>query len=128
MWPNGRRLSGAPPPVRADSLAAVIERAEGDNAALLVVELDTPGGLDSAMRQMVQGIIQSRVPVAVYVSPPGAPPPPRGGAGARGRKGWGGRWRPTPRPAPGPSPPARDATPTGPRAPCGRAPPSPGRT
>src|SRR3990172_7116919 len=72
MWPNGRRLSGAPPPVRADSLAAVIERAEGDNAALLVVELDTPGGLDSAMRQMVQGIIQSRVPVAVYVSPPGA--------------------------------------------------------
>ena len=59
-------------PVTADYLAAVIERAEGDNAALLVVELDTPGGLDSAMRQMVQGIIQSRVPVAVYVSPPGA--------------------------------------------------------
>jgi membrane-bound serine protease (ClpP class) len=59
-------------PVTADYLAAVIERAEGDNAALLVVELDTPGGLDTAMRQMVQGIIGSRVPVAVYVSPSGA--------------------------------------------------------
>lgn len=59
-------------PVTADYLAAVIERAEGENATLLVVELDTPGGLDTAMRQMVQGIIQSRVPVAVYVSPSGA--------------------------------------------------------
>lgn len=59
-------------PVTADYLASVIERAEADNAALLVIELDTPGGLDTAMRQMVQGIIQSRVPVAVYVSPSGA--------------------------------------------------------
>ncbi|MGZ8441678.1 MAG: NfeD family protein, partial [Candidatus Deferrimicrobiaceae bacterium] len=59
-------------PVTADYLAAVIERAEGENATLLVVELDTPGGLDTAMRQMVQAIIRSRVPVAVYVSPSGA--------------------------------------------------------
>ncbi len=59
-------------PVTAEYLAAVIDRAEADNSALLVVELDTPGGLDSAMRQMVQGILKSRVPVAVYVSPQGA--------------------------------------------------------
>ncbi|HEX9205554.1 MAG TPA: nodulation protein NfeD [Candidatus Deferrimicrobiaceae bacterium] len=59
-------------PVTADYLSSVIERAEGENAALLVVELDTPGGLDTAMRQMVQAIIRTRVPVAVYVSPPGA--------------------------------------------------------
>jgi membrane-bound serine protease (ClpP class) len=59
-------------PVTADYLASVIERAEGENATLLVVELDTPGGLDTAMRQMVQEIIRSRIPVAVYVSPPGA--------------------------------------------------------
>ena len=39
-------------PVSADYLAAVIERAVGEDAALLVVELDTPGGLDSAMRQI----------------------------------------------------------------------------
>ena len=59
-------------PVTADYLSAVIERAAAENAALLVVELDTPGGLDSAMRQMVQSILKSRVPVAVYVSPQGA--------------------------------------------------------
>jgi len=59
-------------PVTADYLSAVIARAEEEDAALLVVELDTPGGLDSAMRQMVQAILKSRVPVAVYVSPQGA--------------------------------------------------------
>jgi membrane-bound serine protease (ClpP class) len=59
-------------PVTADYLSAVIERAEREDAALLVVELDTPGGLDSAMRQMVQAILKTRIPVAVYVSPQGA--------------------------------------------------------
>jgi membrane-bound serine protease (ClpP class) len=59
-------------PVTADYLASVIEQAEEARATLLVVELDTPGGLDSAMRQMVQGILKSTVPVAVYVAPSGA--------------------------------------------------------
>jgi membrane-bound serine protease (ClpP class) len=59
-------------PVTADYLSSVIEKAEGAEAALLVLELDTPGGLDSAMRQMVQEIIRTRIPVAVYVSPSGA--------------------------------------------------------
>jgi len=59
-------------PVTADYLSSVIEKAEEKGAALLVVELDTPGGLDSAMRQMVQEIIRTRVPVAVYVSPSGS--------------------------------------------------------
>jgi membrane-bound serine protease (ClpP class) len=59
-------------PVTADYLASAIARAERDDAGLLVVELDTPGGLDSAMRQMVQGILGTRVPVAVFVSPSGA--------------------------------------------------------
>jgi nitrogenase molybdenum-iron protein alpha/beta subunit len=74
-------------PVTADYLASVIDRAGEENAALLVVELDTPGGLDTAMRQMVQAIIRSRVPVAVYVSPPGAraDPPRPGVAPGRGR-------------------------------------------
>ena len=65
-------IAAAISPVTADYLASVIERAEEENAALLVVELDTPGGLDTAMRQMVQAIIKSRVPVAVYVTPSGA--------------------------------------------------------
>ena len=59
-------------PASADYLSAVLERAEGDDAALLVVELDTPGGLDSSMRRMVQEILASKVPVVVYVSPQGA--------------------------------------------------------
>jgi membrane-bound serine protease (ClpP class) len=59
-------------PVTADYLSSVIEKAEETGAALLVVELDTPGGLDSAMRQMVQEIIKTRIPVVVYVSPSGA--------------------------------------------------------
>ncbi len=59
-------------PVTSDYLSSVIERAEREDAGLLVVELDTPGGLDSAMRQMVQAILKSPVPVAVYVSPQGA--------------------------------------------------------
>jgi membrane-bound serine protease (ClpP class) len=59
-------------PVTADYLASVIERAEEEDVALLVLELDTPGGLDTAMRQMVQAILKTRVPVAVYVSPSGA--------------------------------------------------------
>ena len=59
-------------PVTADYLASMIEHAEKEKAALLVLELDTPGGLDTAMRQMVQDILKSKVPVAVFVSPSGA--------------------------------------------------------
>ena len=46
--------------------------AERDGAGLLVMRLDTPGGLDSAMREMTQAILAARVPVAVYVAPSGA--------------------------------------------------------
>ncbi|HEY7528529.1 MAG TPA: nodulation protein NfeD, partial [Candidatus Deferrimicrobiaceae bacterium] len=59
-------------PVTADYLSSVIEKAQEKGAALIVLELDTPGGLDSAMRQMVQEIIRTPIPVAVYVSPSGA--------------------------------------------------------
>lgn len=41
-------------------------------AQLVVLRLDTPGGLESSMRTMTQAIMASRVPVAVYVTPPGA--------------------------------------------------------
>jgi membrane-bound serine protease (ClpP class) len=59
-------------PVTADYLSSVIEKAEGAKADLVVVELDTPGGLDSAMRQMVQDILRTKIPVVVYVSPSGS--------------------------------------------------------
>lgn len=49
-----------------------LKRAEETNARLLILELDTPGGLDTAMREMIQAILASPVPVAIYVSPSGA--------------------------------------------------------
>ncbi|MHB0869972.1 MAG: NfeD family protein [Chloroflexota bacterium] len=57
-------------------MASYVERAIGDaeeqGAAAVVLEMDTPGGLDSSMRAIIQRIIASKVPVIVYVAPPGA--------------------------------------------------------
>ncbi|MDJ0668665.1 MAG: nodulation protein NfeD [Desulfobacterales bacterium] len=49
-----------------------IAEAEDDQAACIVIALDTPGGLASAMREIVMAILASRVPVVVYISPSGA--------------------------------------------------------
>lgn len=59
------------PPV-ASYLARALQDAEDQNAQLVVIEIDTPGGLDTSMREMIQLILASPVPVAVYVNPPGA--------------------------------------------------------
>jgi len=48
-----------------------IERAEDSRASLVVIQLDTPGGLNTSMENIVKRILASGVPVAVYVSPPG---------------------------------------------------------
>lgn len=58
--------------VSADILERVLKEAERDDAALVVYELDTPGGLVDAAERMVQAILNSPVPVAVYVTPRGA--------------------------------------------------------
>ena len=52
-----------------DSMARIRKQAEPQ---LVVIELDTPGGLDSAMRTMIKEMLQSPAPVAVFVSPQGA--------------------------------------------------------
>lgn len=65
-------LQGAISPASADYFLRSLAAAERAGAALLVVRLDTPGGLDTAMRRMIQGILGARVPVAVYVAPSGA--------------------------------------------------------
>lgn len=59
-------------PVAAELLDGALREAESRNAAALVVELDTPGGLMTSMRTMIQSILGSRVPVVVYVAPAGA--------------------------------------------------------
>ena len=59
-------------PATSDYIVRGIERAEDEGAALVVIELDTPGGLDTSMREIIQAILGSNVPVAVYVWPQGA--------------------------------------------------------
>jgi len=66
------RARGVVNPTLADYVSRSIDRAEQDRAQAVVIELDTPGGLDSSMRQIIQRILASTVPVIVYVSPPGA--------------------------------------------------------
>lgn len=66
------RVSDAISPATADFIRQGIEQAGKTGAALVVIELDTPGGLAESMRQIVQDILASRVPVAVFVSPGGA--------------------------------------------------------
>jgi membrane-bound serine protease (ClpP class) len=59
-------------PVVADHLDEGMARAEQEGAAAYLVELDTPGGLAESMREIVQNILASNVPVIVYVAPEGA--------------------------------------------------------
>ncbi|MFC1861359.1 nodulation protein NfeD [Chloroflexota bacterium] len=63
---------GAINPVIRDFISRGIEQAEEDRAEVCVIQLDTPGGLDTSMRDIIKDIVNSRVPVAVYVSPSGA--------------------------------------------------------
>lgn len=65
-------VAGAISPGSADFVKRRIEAAGDANAACIVIELDTPGGLAESMRTMVMAIYASRVPVVVYVSPSGA--------------------------------------------------------
>jgi membrane-bound serine protease (ClpP class) len=65
-------LRGGIDPVTARYLEREIKRAEADGAELVIVQLDTPGGLESSMREIVQTLLASRVPLVVYVAPPGA--------------------------------------------------------
>jgi len=59
-------------PGLAEFIISGIRTAEKEQAEALVIQLDTPGGLDSSMREIAQAIINAKVPVIVYVSPRGA--------------------------------------------------------
>lgn len=65
-------VDGAIGPAMAEYVENGIAAAEQREADLLLVRLDTPGGLDAAMRSMIKAILASSVPVAVYVAPEGA--------------------------------------------------------
>ena len=59
-------------PATKEHFLTALQHAEESGAELLVLVLDTPGGLDIAMRDMIQGILASRIPVATFVAPSGA--------------------------------------------------------
>ena len=66
------RVGGVIDSVTAQYVQRGIRYAQSTGASLVLIELDTPGGLDSAMRQIIQSIFAAGVPVAVYVAPSGA--------------------------------------------------------
>lgn len=65
-------LNDAIGPASADFLIRALEEADAAAAALVVIRLNTPGGLDLAMRDIIQSILGSTVPVATWVAPGGA--------------------------------------------------------
>ncbi len=65
-------LTGPIGPATAGFILRAVEEAEDANAAALVIEMDTPGGLDASMRDINQAILGADRPVVVYVTPPGA--------------------------------------------------------
>jgi membrane-bound serine protease (ClpP class) len=65
-------INGAIGPATSHYFVHGLEAAQKSGARLVVLEMDTPGGLDSAMRDMIRAILASPIPVVTYVSPSGA--------------------------------------------------------
>lgn len=59
-------------PITASFIADQVEEANKRNDRAILIQLDTPGGLDSAMREIIQAELNSQIPVIVYVGPQGA--------------------------------------------------------
>ncbi|HXO18980.1 MAG TPA: nodulation protein NfeD [Thermoanaerobaculia bacterium] len=59
-------------PAAAEFITGAIARADGEGARALVIELDTPGGLMTSMRDIFTAMLAARTPVVVYVAPSGA--------------------------------------------------------
>ena len=66
------KVNSAIQPVSAQYITDNLKQAEKEHAALFIIEIDTPGGLGESMRAVIQKVLDSKVPVAVYVAPSGA--------------------------------------------------------
>ncbi|HZW76446.1 MAG TPA: nodulation protein NfeD, partial [Caldimonas sp.] len=65
-------LEDAITPASADYVLRGLKRAQDSGSSLVVLKLDTPGGLETSMRDIIKGILASPVPVATFVAPSGA--------------------------------------------------------
>jgi membrane-bound serine protease (ClpP class) len=66
------RVESAVSPASAKFMVQAVERAQKEQAECLIIEMDTPGGLDQSMRQVIKSIMASTVPVVVFVAPQGS--------------------------------------------------------
>ena len=66
------KISGSINPAVAEYISQEISQANADQEALIVLHMDTPGGLDTSMRQIIKKIQGSQVPVASFVAPSGS--------------------------------------------------------
>jgi membrane-bound serine protease (ClpP class) len=65
-------INGEIEPILSGYLVREIEQANTDHASLILITINTPGGLDSSMRDIIQSILRSSVPVVTYVYPTGS--------------------------------------------------------
>lgn len=59
-------------PITSEYILNALDRAEKEDVHLVIMALNTPGGLDTSMREIIEGILKSKTPVAAFVSPGGA--------------------------------------------------------
>jgi membrane-bound serine protease (ClpP class) len=66
------KINDAITPAVADFITKSIEQATKNRAECLIIQMDTPGGLDTSMRDIIKDIMNAEIPIIVYVSPSGA--------------------------------------------------------
>jgi len=65
-------LNGVINPITDNYISNAVDKAVGDGSNALIIQMDTPGGLDTSMRDIIKKILGARIPVVVFVSPSGA--------------------------------------------------------